>query len=381
MELTDLTKRYGDLGDLERADDVSSDRPAPVVDQGALAAELGGEIAGPLTSALARVTALSTTGRIDRSGLLALRREIEAARRAGMIAQQLGRLARGRIRQSPELISLSNVVREALAQRAREIHGRQIELRQVLQPAQVMADGSFLFTLMQALLDWSVDQARGRLEYRVEVRQWPLRAHLTCRLGHQTKDADALPRADTMAWRLVEQASHSMGLVLQRTDTADETRVSIEFPRTVNEMIEGVSAVELDDGFGHSINSKPLAGSHVLVVASRREVRTLIRDAVRSMGLMLDFTTSVDEAREFCRSSLPHAIVYESGLGGERFQALRRELLAEVPSVAFIAIGEDGNDHESSVRDGQTTTRIGREAIQAALPSALLFELSRGIEA
>jgi hypothetical protein len=172
-----------------------------------------------------------------------------------------------------------------------------------------------------------------------------------------------------------------MSLALELEESADETRLTLGFPRTVNEQMEGVSTVELDDTFAHSINSKPLAGNHVLVLAARREVRSLVRDAVRSMGLMVDFTTSVDEAREFCNGGLPHAIVYESALGGDRFAALRRELVAEVPSMVFIALGEDGNSYESTVDDGHPLTRIGRDAILSSLPSALLFELSRGVDA
>jgi len=143
----------------------------------------------------------------------------------------------------------------------------------------------------------------------------------------------------------------------------------------------GVSAIELDDDLSLVPNSKPLAGSHVLVVSGRREVRALVRDAIRPMGLMVDFTTSVEEAREFCRGGLPHAIVYEAALGGERFDLLRRELTAEVPQLCFITIVEDGHDYESSLRDGLQTTRVGRNALMTALPSALIFELSRGVPA
>ena len=186
---------------------------------------------------------------------------------------------------------------------------------------------------------------------------------------------------DTMAWHMVEATSRAMGLELRRDDTAEETRITIEFPRTVNETMEGVSAVELDEPLESAPNSKPLAGSHVLVMAARREMRALVRDAIRPMGLMVDYTTTVEETREFCRGGLPHALVYESALGGDRFAELRKELLAEVPSLGFIAIGEDGADTETVLPDEHPITRVGREAVLSTLPSALLYELSRGIPA
>lgn len=351
------------------------------VDLGALAGELGSEIAAPLSAALERVTALTASGRIDRSGLDALRQEIEQARRAGMIAQQLGRLASGRVKQAPEPLNLTQQVRETLVQRSREMAARGIDVRQSLQPAQVVVDGTFLFSLLQALLDWGIAHADGRLDVKIDVQPWPVQARLTCRVSHTTTDTDSLPPANTMAWRLLEVAVQAMALELRREDMADETRVTITFPRTVNEQMEGVTSIELDESFASSLNSKPLAGSHVLVVASRRELRAMIRDALRPMGLMVDYTSSVDEAREFCQGGMPHAIIFESALGGGRFATLRRELLADVPGVSFITIGEDGSDYETSEVDGHPVTRVGREAVLTALPSALIFELSRGIEA
>jgi hypothetical protein len=362
----------------------SGGRPRTAVDASldlaALTGELGCEIAVPLTAALERINTLATNGRIDRSGLTALRLEVEGARRAAMIAQQLTRLATGRVRQAPEPLNLTQHLRDALAQRSREIVTRQIDLRQSLQPARVVVDGAYLFSLVQALLDWSIGHAHRRLDVKLDVQPWPLQARLTCRLSHATPDAQAWPPTETMAWRLVEVAARAMGLELHREDTADETRVCLTFPRTVNEQMEGVTAFELDEGFAHSINSKPLAGSHVLVLASRRELRALIRDAIRPMGLMADYTSTVDEAREFCQGGLPHAIVYESSIGGGRFDTLRRELLAEVPSLSFIAIGEDGHDYSTADIDGHPVTRVGREAVMNALPAALIFELSRGLE-
>lgn len=72
-----------------------------------LVGALGAEIASPLTAALERISALTTTGRIDRQGLRALREEVETARQIGIASQQLARLASGRIRQSHERIDLT----------------------------------------------------------------------------------------------------------------------------------------------------------------------------------------------------------------------------------------------------------------------------------
>jgi uncharacterized protein with HEPN domain len=170
-----------------------------------------------------------------------------------------------------------------------------------------------------------------------------------------------------------------MGLPLDRQDDGSAVRLSIEFPRTANDEIEGVSTLEIDEGFAPSSNSKPLAGSHVLVIASRRELRVQIRDALRNMGLVVDFVNSVDEAGEFCRDSLPHAIVIESIQRGEKFAQLREEISNEVPDFVFIEIIEEGNTFEMSGFSGSNVARVGRDVIDSSLPSALMFELSKGL--
>ena len=59
----------------------------------ALVAQIGAEIAAPLTAALERINTLTSTGKIDRQGLRELRHEVELARQAGMAGQQLSRYA------------------------------------------------------------------------------------------------------------------------------------------------------------------------------------------------------------------------------------------------------------------------------------------------
>lgn len=372
--------------------DPASDKPHQAPDEGhwrEIIGQIGSEVGLPLSAALERVTVLATTGKIDRAGLRMLREEIERARRAGMIGQQLARFASGRIRQSPEQISPTQMLREVLLQRNREATARQIEISQALKPVEVMADATLLYALMQAVVDWSLDLAQGKLEFKLDVKAWPPHARLAVRFVHASSDASdrltpvgtPLPSLDSMSWRLVQQISWTLGLVMDRTvsETEAETTLTIEFPRTVHDEIEGVSVVEIDQGFGVSDNSKPLAGSHVLVVAGGREMRSLIKESIRHMGLLVDFVNSVEEAEEFCRDALPHAIIYESVLAGDRFQKLRNGIAAEMPAFVFIEVAPEGGALQLSTNSPHNGARIGRDAVMQSLPSALIFELSRTI--
>jgi hypothetical protein len=361
-----------------------NDSPAENDRLHALVSQIGAEIAAPLTAAMERINTLTSTGRIDRQSLRALREEVEAARQIGIIGQQLARFASGRLRQSHERLQLADVMAGVLAHRARETQARGIGLKPSLKPAEVLVDASLLFSLLNSTLDWALANAQSQIDFAIDIKTWPAHARLACRFAHRPIDdlatgpgAEAPRGLDSLTWRLLEQTARTMGVMVERRDESHVTTLTLEFPRTANRAIEGVSAIEIDDGFAPSSNSQPLAGSHVLVVASRRDVRVQIRDALRNMSLIIDFVASVDEAAAFCREGLPHAIVVESIQNGDRFAQLREEIAAEVPGFVFIEIIEEGSSFEMSGFGSAAMARVGREALASSLPSVLMFELSK----
>lgn len=347
-----------------------------------LLAQVGQEIAGPLTSAVERVNAFATTGRIDRAGLRALRDEIEAARRAGKVGQQLARFASGRVRQSPERLSLSQMLSDVLVQRGRSLQARGLPLRQTLEAADVDTDPSLLFAMLNALVDWCAEHARSTIDLRIALDGWPPQARLSARFVFQPSGDlpadEPLPSLDSLSWRLVQHAAWTMGLVVAREEQGVETEAVIRFPRTLRHELP-VLEEDVDHG-PSSQNSQPLAGSHVLVVAQRREVRQQVREAIGRMGLILDFVPSLAEAQEFCRGGMPHAVVYEGALGGQRFDQFRDEVRREVPGLVFVELVEDDGTVRMSGPD-DPVARVGREALASSLPSTLVFELSKHLQA
>ena len=352
-----------------------------------LVSQVGAEIAAPLTAALERIHVLTATGKIDRAGLRALRDEVEQARQVGMIGQQLTRFASGRVRQSHEVLQLEEVLKSVLALRTRETQARGIALRPQLKSARVIVDGSLLFSLLNTTLDWALANAHAQIDYTIDFKTWPVHARLTCKFAHRPADqaddesvtTSTPPRLDSLSWRLIEQTAWTMGLDVDRKDAAGVSTLVLEFPKTAGEEMEGLSASEIDDASTQSGNSKALAGSHVLVVASRREVRVLIRDALRNMSMLVDFVNSVDEAVSFCKDGLPHAIIIDSIQRGGRFTSFRDEILTEVPDFVFVEILEQGSTFEMSGTNGATMARIGRDVVASSLPAALMFELSRNL--
>jgi uncharacterized protein with HEPN domain len=348
-----------------------------------LVGQFGREVAAPMSAALERINAFATTGRIDRAGLRELREEIECARRLALSAQQISRFACGRQRQNPQRLNLTQTLRDALAQRSRETASRGIDLRQDLKPAEIIIDASMGSALLQSVLDWSFEHARSHIEFRIDIKSWPVHARLGCRFAYIP--ADELPsqtvrgtqRLDTVQWQLLHRLTKTLGLIVKREDKDGNIQLTLEFPHTVNEGVATLAALQFDESGTAGPNSQPMVGRHVLVITSRRETRNGVRDTLRSMGLMVDYVGSIDEARQFCEGGLPHAIIFESALAGENFRKLRAEWTREVPDLAFIEIAEQGRELQVSDIGGQRTSRIGRDVIASALPSALMFELSK----
>jgi len=364
---------------------------AEPIDPQALVAQLGSEVANYLSAALERVTTLTATGKIDRAGLRALREEIDRARRAGIMGQQVVRLGSGRIQLANERLDLTSLLREAVRQRGREIDARGIEVRQEFSAAEVTSDTTLLFSLLQTTLEWTFEHAVSRIDLSLAIQAWPAHAYLAVAFAFRSPDevesTSAAPagteeaRLSTMSWRLLQQTARVLGLIVNRKDLPGRTEVKIEFPQTLAPRLTGVGNAESVVEETQAHNSQPLAGRHVMVLAARREVRNVVRAALRPMGLMVDFVTSVEEAQQLCADGLPHAVVYEAALAGEHFERLRNEMLAEVPTLVFVRIAEQGKAFEVLNLGGRQFASVGRDAISAALPEALAFELSRAEEA
>jgi hypothetical protein len=352
-----------------------------------LAAQVGAEVASALTSALERVNALALTGRINREGLSQLREEIERARRAGMLGQQVNRIRLRRMTLARERIDLSATVRQVLTQRSRELTARGLQVRQVLHPASVTSDPTLLYGGLQALLDWACEHVSSTLELSVNVTPWPGHAELRCAFV-RSSDGQAQATLDNMSWRLLQASAEVLGITLERSDQPALTQATLAFAQSLSAPDEGqnteAAALAEDepagpsDGLAEAINSKPLAGSHLLAVTSRPELRRSLRAVARPLGVMLDFVSSVEEAREFCRSGVPHAVIYDAVSVGGFMQRLLADLLRDSPTLAVVELVEQGRALEVLHVGGHELSRVNKAALADALPQALLFELTRG---
>lgn len=355
--------------------------------------QLGAEIAGPLSQALDRIHDLTATGQIDRRGLRQLRQCVEDARAAGMLGQQLARLASGRLRLGRERLHLTQMVRSVLSQRSRETQARGLQVRQMLEPVQVWADGALLFALLNAVLDWALADTCTAIELRLSVSPWPPSARLSCSFAHRSAEPvgggedtePTQPGLDSLAWRLVEQTALALGVHPQRRRDASLTQLELEFTQLAGADPDAADApappgdaeAQQANQASQADQSRPLTGYHLLIVSPDRLLRAEVQDAVRHLGLMVELLSTPEEVLQFCLDGPPHALIFDAALRGSELEGLIADLLRDLPEFCAIELspGDAPTRLSTATPDGQA--RIARAHLPDALPGLLTFELSR----
>ena len=349
-------------------------------------ARIAAEVSGPLTAALERVVSLATSGRIDRAGLQSLRDEIDGARQVGLRGQQIARFAEGTMQQSIERIDLSSLLRDLLTAQAMQAVAGAVGSRQTLGAAEVMGDLSLVHAVLQAAADWSGELALASVDWRLDLQPWPVRARVQCRFAHRAADRVArddtaetvagarLTQLDTLDWLLLQYTAHRAGVIVRRDDGPSLTTLVLEFTHTVNDTLEGASAVEL----GESGHATPwMAGSQVLVLAARRDARTQVRAAMHGHDLVVDYVPSVAAARQYCEDGVPQVLLFESSYDSDALRMLCDRLEDQSPGIAFIEIVPAGSGCEMGGTSGHRITRVGADGLRQMLASVMLLELAR----
>ena len=368
----------------------------------AILQQLGAEIAGPLSTALERIQTLIETGQIDRQGLRQLHESVAQARSAGMLGQQLARLASGQLSLTRERLHLTQMLRGVLTQRSGETQARGIQVRQVLRPIEVMADGALLFSLLNTMMDWALALTHSSIDLRLDLTPWPAKARLMCRFAHRSLDLLEEPRVgeakpergghdlnalNSLTWRLLEQNAITLGVLPLRESAAGITVLTLEFPHTLSDepgvstrpaSLNPASNATQHSEPAPSIHSRPLAGQHLLILTARRDLRAQIQAAVQHLGLIVDASETVEDALQFCVEGLPHAIVFDAAQRSTAFDHLHAEVMREVPDFSFVEVLAHEQQTQLSTATADGMARISRHYITDALPSVLMFELSKG---
>jgi len=344
----------------------SGDDPLPTL--GAVVARLSADVTVPLTQALERVQAIGASGRLDRSGLAALRDEIDAARRIGLRGQQIVRLATGQVQPHGERLGLKQLLEPLLDEARRQPGSAPVRWHAVAE-VRVEGDASLLHTLLRAASDWSQALARGAVDWWLDRHPTSAQGRVRCRFVPREGGGD-----EPLDWLLLQYSAHLAGVQLRREQPDGQWQLTLHFPNPVNEALPGASALEIaPPGGGGAL----LAGSQLLVLAARRELRQQVRAALRGHELFIDHVPTVADAQRYCDEGLPQVLVYETSFAGAQLQALLARLAAAPHPVAVVELVPGHGGCALAGPPGAAWARLGTEGLAASLAAVVALEMAR----
>jgi hypothetical protein len=335
---------------------------------------LADQITEGISALQSGIDQLLLKGRITKAEHRAISIPAERIKLGGISAQQITRFYSGRIRQSHEKIDMAELVEGVLQERKKELGVLGIELRRKLKPVEVLIDPTVAHTFVNAVLDWSLPYGR-RVDVRMDLNAWPQHARFQVRVSNDGVPPSSSTSSDNLSWMLIRQIALAAGGIEIERDLNDEgVNFTALFTRTV-QAVDGISAVDLSDE--PSSMFKSLSGAYVLTVSPNLQIRAVVRDALREIGIVSDSVVDFVQAREAIKGRMPNLIVIDSEIKGDDFEAFRRDLLREVFEFPFVEISPDDSSFDMSGFGEFSMAKVGRGNIREALGTAVMFELAK----
>lgn len=322
-------------------------------------------------------------GRLRRSEAKALSDAMHQLRGTSLRAQQITRLAGGRIRQARERVELSELVRHVLDDRAGELAAAEVTVSSDLQPVDVLLDPPVAISLLNAIVDWATSFSKN-LHVTLLPTEWPGPAQLKVRVTTPAAQPahpggvgwTVRPRGrrlnDGLHWMLLRQIAASSGLEVTRSREDGAALLAVAFPKTFLST-EGVACLELTDPAGGV--TAPLRETWVLVIAHEDKVRGEAVDALRKMGIAAVAASDTAQARAVIGDSRPNVLVTAWDIPPADIAAFRRDVLGGEDHCPLVEITRELPSFHLSGFDRFETPKVGREQLTAELPPTVLFEL------
>lgn len=339
-----------------------------------------------LRDALTHVHTLTDTGRIARADLRALRAQVTKAHRAGVIGRRISRLVSGAQQPAAQPVLIVELIHGVIHLCAQDTRLPLPKIAPGLDDVQAAVDPTLTRQLIQALIEWVLDQAVGTVDVTLVERPWPRQLCLAIRFTPaDLADGDVLPLTaepsplDSVLWHWVHALCVSNHLGLSRTHGSVHCEVTVSFSDVIwhdTLRADPFDVPTVPDALAAQ-DSMPLVGLHVLVVTHRRTHRQWIRDALRTSGMMLDFVNSAAEAAEFCEGGLPHAIVADAALGAGGMHKLIDHLMPQAPALAYLEVTDEPPTQgrpgaPGASRHRQISTQQEAEQLARAIAEQLL---------
>lgn len=347
----------------------------------ALSGLIGVQLSEPLDTMQKVLDDIERTQQLSVQNMDALAASVQLARKLAMQSQQIARLASGRLRQSHETMQLDVLVDTALKERAKAFRKSGVEVFHRIRPVEVIVDAGLLYSLVDAALDWAGGLGR-RLTVTLEMKNWPEHGMLVLKTSsvvgnsHAQPD-DENPSGDTVGWYLVNEICQAMGLSVNRSSSAAETTLTIEFTRTVKRL-EGLTAVEMETGAESMYgDSRPMAGTRILVITDDVRLQAEIRSICQGTGLVVDSVSNAEQGVRFCEMQLPNLVIIDQHMRGHTFDELHDDLRKADPDFPFIEIAATANTLEMAGWTSDSMSRLSRDVLATHLAETVVMDLAK----
>ena len=322
-------------------------------------------------------------GRLRRSEAKALSDAMHQLRSTSLRAQQITRLAGGRIRQARERVDLSELVAHVVDERAEELEAAGVGITTDLHPMDVLLDPPVAISLVNSIIDWATSFSK-QIHISLAQAEWPRPAQLKVRVTTPPPAQPAQPGAgwsvrprgrrlnDGLDWMLLRQIAASSSLDLARSREDGAALLTIDFPKTFLST-EGMACLELTDQNGNA--SAPLRDTWVLVIAREDRMRNEAVDALRKMGIDAVAAKDTVQAHAAIGDTHPNVLVTGYDVPNDEISAFRRDVLGGEDRCPVVEITRELPSFHLSGFDRFETPKVGREQLTAEQPPTVLFEL------
>jgi len=325
-------------------------------------------------------------GRLRHGEAKALSEAMHQLRATSLRAQQITRLAGGRIRQARERVDLSELVGHVLGDRAAEIEAAGVAVSSDLEAVEVLLDPPVAISLVNAVLDWATGFSK-QIHLMLSPADFPGPARLQVRVATpapaQPSPADGTgttgrPRArrlnDGLHWMLLRQIAASSSLEVRRTRADGAALLTIDFPKTFL-CTEGLSCLELTGQGEGEGSGAPVRESWVQVIAADPKLRAEAVASLRKMGMDAQGAPDVAQARAAMRETGPNVLVAAYDVPPDAIARFRQEALGGEERCPLVEITREAPSFHLSGFDRFETPKVGRDQLAAELPPTVLFEL------
>ena len=331
-------------------------------------------------------------GRMRRAEAKALSDALYRMRDTSLRAQQITRLASGRIRQARDRVELAELIRDLLESRQEEFNAAGANVQCNLSPVDVLLDPPVAVSLVNNVVDWGLSFSK-QVTLTLETPVWPAPARLLVRVATPPRSAQPAAQPgqhtgtwgtkergrrlnDGLHWMLLRQMAASANLSVTRSGAEGAAILTIEFPKTFLSS-DGLSSVEL---FGEdSADSTSLLNAWVLVVASDTKLRTVALDTLKHAGIGAKGAATIAAAREIAASGKPHTMVVATEFMTPEFATFKSEMMGQAGSCPIVELTERPPSFHNSGFQGFEVAKVGREQIKKDLAPTVLFELAKAV--